>query len=309
MAVRVMSNRAVGLTYGQRALMIGAIHPRLFGGTIEHTTRLDLPYNRLARTARMFETVFLGTRAEADQALGATRRRHAAVAGRLRDAAGPHHPAGAPYSATDPHLMYLTMAFAFDSVDVLQNLLVRRLDADERERLWQDFVRWAELFGMPRNAAPATYRDFRADFAAFLAGEQPEDAPYLTDHARVVGLYLAGIKRGDYDTPPPLRPLFRTLELVIKGSLPPVVRRLYGFTWTSAHRLAFQTAARTARTLHLPPLPFVPSRLRPLEPVLHGPSERLFQLAANRERYELSRGRRSMPEAFPGPDDRRRVGS
>jgi len=29
-AVRVMSNRAVGLTYGQRALFVGALNPRLY---------------------------------------------------------------------------------------------------------------------------------------------------------------------------------------------------------------------------------------------------------------------------------------
>ena len=34
MAVRVMSTRAVGLTYGKRALVIGAVHPRLFVGTV-----------------------------------------------------------------------------------------------------------------------------------------------------------------------------------------------------------------------------------------------------------------------------------
>src|SRR5437899_92034 len=111
MAVQVMSNRAVGLTYGPRALIIGAVHPRLFVGTVENTAHRDTPYSRLAHTARMFEAVFLGTKLEADRALEFTRRRHARVTGTLPEDAGPHHPAGTPYSALDPNLMYMTMAF------------------------------------------------------------------------------------------------------------------------------------------------------------------------------------------------------
>src|SRR5882757_6310728 len=107
MAVRVMSNRAVGLTYGQRALVIGGIHPRLSVGTIAHTAHRNTPYNRLMLTARLFEAVFLGDKEEADRALEFTRRRHASVVGVLPDDAGPLSPVGTPYSANDPHLMYM----------------------------------------------------------------------------------------------------------------------------------------------------------------------------------------------------------
>lgn len=290
MAVQVMSNRAVGLTYGQRALVIGAVHPRLFVGTVEHTAHRETPYNRLTLTARLFEAVFLGTREEADRALAFTRRRHAPVVGVLSEDAGPHHPAGTPYSATDPQLMYMTMAFAFDSVDVLQRLLIRALTPGEQEALYQDFVTWAELFGMPRDAAPPTYTAFRADFDGWLASEQP----YLTGHARVVGSYLSGTRRGDYDTLLPLRPLFRTIDLVVKGSLPGRIRRMYGFRWTPAHQAAFLAATQATRAVHLEPPRFLP---RPLDPVLHGVNGPLFKILAGRERQQLRRGRLSMPDA------------
>ena len=290
MAVRVMSNRAVGLTYGQRALVIGAVHPQLFVGTVSNTAHRETPYNRLALTARLFEAVFLGSREQADRALEFTRRRHASVVGTLPEDAGPHYPAGTPYSATEPSLMYMTMAFAFDSVDVMQGLLVRPLTPGERDALWQDFVRWAELFGMPREAAPATYDDFRVDFDAYL----DSDRPHLTDHARVVGSYLIGVRRGDYDTPLPLRPLFRTIDLVVRGSLPPVVRELYHFRWTPAHQAAFLAAVRAVRTAHVDTPRFVP---RPLHPFLRGANGPLFKIVAGQERRELKRGRLSMPDA------------
>ena len=290
MAVQVMSNRAVGLTYGQRALVIGAVHPRLYVGTVEHTRHRETPYNRLMLTARLFEAVFLGSKADADRALAFTKRRHASVQGVLPEDAGAHYPAGTPYSAVDPHLMYMTMAFTFDSVQHMQNLLVRRLTQDENERLWQDFVRWAELFGMPRDAAPATYPEFRADFDGYLASGKP----YLTDEARVVGSYLAGVKRAEYDLPPPMRPVFRTMDLLVKGSLPPLIRDMYGFRWTPAHEAAFRTAVLGARTLYVRPPRFVP---HPLQPILHGRNGRAFAIVAHTERRQLRRGRYSMPEA------------
>ncbi len=297
MAVQVMSNRAVGLTYGQRALVIGAVHPQLAVGTIEQTAHRQTPYNRLMLTARLFETVFLGTTAEADRALEYTRRKHATVNGALPEPAGPHYPAGTRYSASDPHLMYMTMAFTFDSVHHMQNLLVRRLSPDESERLWQDFLRWGELFGMPRAAAPASYPEFRASFDTYLGS----DRLFLTDEARIVGSYLAGAKRGDYDVPAPVRPLFRTLDLVVKGSLPPHVRTMYGFRWTPAHQAAFRAAVQGARTLYLQPPRFVP---RPLDAVLRGSNKGPFKVVAHTERRQLQHGRYSMPEAIAAREAR-----
>jgi uncharacterized protein (DUF2236 family) len=295
MAVQVMSNRAVGLTYGQRALVIGAAHPQLAVGTIEQTAHRETPYNRLMLTARLFEAVFLGTKDEADRALEFTRRKHQTVSGELAESAGPHYPAGTAYSASDPHLMYMTMAFAFDSAHRMQNLLVRRLADEESERLWQDFVRWAELFGMPRSAAPATYPAFRAEFDDYLAS----DRLHLTEQARVVGCYLAGAKRGDYDVPAPLRPLFRTIDLVVKGSLPRRIRKLYGFRWTVAHQTAYRGVVQGTRALYLQPPRFVP---RPLDPVLRGSNQGPFKIVADAERRQLRRGRYSMPEALAFPE-------
>jgi uncharacterized protein (DUF2236 family) len=292
MAVRVMSNRAVGLTYGQRALVIGAVHPRLYVGTVQHTQHRETPYNRLMLTARLFETVFLGTKQEADRALEFTRRKHTTVRGVLPEDAGRHHPAGTPYSAEDPHLMYMTMAFTFDSVDRMQELLVRPLSPRDREALWQDFVRWGELFGMPRSAAPRSYPEFRESFDDYLAS----DELFLTDEARVVGSYLAGAKRGDYDTAPPLRPLFRTMDLVVKGSLPERIRSMYGFRWTAAQEVAYRAAVQGARTLYLRPPRFAP---RPLSPIAKGSNGELFKIVARAERWHLKRGRLSMPEVVP----------
>ena len=69
MARRVHGERAVGLLYGQRALLIGALEPLTYTGTMLSTRSGDRPFKRLARTAKIQETIFLGTSAEADEAL------------------------------------------------------------------------------------------------------------------------------------------------------------------------------------------------------------------------------------------------
>ena len=90
---RVHAERAVGLNYGQRALMIGAAHPVNFIGTQASTRSGARPFLRLAHTAKVFETIFFGTRAEADRALAFVERLHHRVHGHLDEPAG-RWPAG-----------------------------------------------------------------------------------------------------------------------------------------------------------------------------------------------------------------------
>jgi uncharacterized protein (DUF2236 family) len=100
----VHEERAVGLLYGQRALGIGAISPLNFVGTLRHTRSLERPFQRPVHTAKAFETIFFGSRA--------------------------------------------------DLAQVFYELFVRPLTDPEREELWQDYVRFGELFGMPAQAGP-----------------------------------------------------------------------------------------------------------------------------------------------------------
>ncbi|WP_280263827.1 oxygenase MpaB family protein [Nocardia wallacei] len=287
---RVMRKRAVGLTYGQRALVIGAVHPLLYVGTAENTEHRTTPYTRLALTGRLFEAVFLGSREEADRALAFTRKKHVRVQGSLPEDAGARYPAGSGYSAMDPHLMFMTMAFTFDSAEVMYDLLVRKLTAGEREDLYQDYVRWGELFGMPRAAAPASYPAFRRYFDDYLAS----DEPHLTDEARLVGAYLAG-KQVPYPMPMPLHQVTSSVFLLIQGSLPPRIRAMYGIDWGAREELAYRTLARGVRTAHIT-FPLSP---RPLRTTLAGPSAPVYRLLTKREHALVKSGRPSMPGVDP----------
>jgi uncharacterized protein (DUF2236 family) len=132
---RVHEQRAVGLLYGQRALAIGATNPLNFVGTISHTRARATPFQRLVKTAKMFENVFFGSRAEADRVLATVANLHQSVEGSLPEDAGKLK-AGTPYSAYDPELMLWTVAVIADSAQVFYEMFVRPLSERERERLW-----------------------------------------------------------------------------------------------------------------------------------------------------------------------------
>jgi uncharacterized protein (DUF2236 family) len=236
---RVQEQRAVGLFYGQRALCIGALAPLNYVGTSEHTAAKDRPFKRLAHTGVWFETVMMGSRDEADKVLAAVHKMHSRVNGALPEDAGPY-PAGTPYDALDPALMLWTVAVMMDSAECFHDLLVRRLGDREREALWQDYIRFAELFGMPRDAAPPTYPEFRAYYDGFLAG----DKLWLTDEARFVGRATA------FEIPMARRmqPFKRLHDIIMLGSLPRRVRRIYDLPWSPAHAAAFKAAVSAVRT-------------------------------------------------------------
>ncbi len=284
----LQEERLVGLFYGQRALAIGALHPVNYTGTSQATSGRAKPFRRLARTAGDFEAIFLGTRAQADKVLAKVHTLHERVRGELHEDAGPY-PAGTRYAAFDPELMLWTVAVIADSTQWFYELFVRALSAGEREALWQDFVRFGELFGLPREAMPATYDAFRAWWDERLAS----DGMHLTDEARYMGRAVA------FEIPLPAlnQPAKRVHDLIMLGSMPPRVRELYGLSWSRAQARAFPLAVGALRGLR---------RVAP-RAVTHGSNVRSFALVRDTEQRRLDAGRPT-PQ-LPALRGRERVGA
>ncbi len=273
---RVHAERVVGLNYGQRALMLGAGHPVNFIGTQANTRSGSRPFLRLAHTAKIFETIFFGSRAEADEALAIVERMHQRVRGELSQAAGPWA-AGTTYSAFDPELMLWTVAVIADSAEVLYETFVRRLEPDERDALWRDYVRFGELFGMPRHAVPATYRDFRDYWEEMWTGGEL----HLTPEAREVALAVA------FEIPLPfyLHPQREVHNLILAGTLPPRAREMFGVRWSLVHQAAFTALVRGLRAAR----PITPRRIR------RGPNTASFELVAESEKRLVAAGKATLP--------------
>jgi uncharacterized protein (DUF2236 family) len=269
---KVHEERAVGLFYGQRALCIGALMPLNYVGTSQHSYAKLTPFKRLAHTGEAFETIYFGSRAEADKVLAYVRRLHDRVRGTLPHDAGAT-PAGTPYSANDPALMLWTVAVIADSAQCFYELFIRRLRDSEREALWQDYLRFGELFGMPRDGAPQSYAAFRAYWHERLHS----DEAYLTDEARYVGYATA------FEIPMPRinQPGKRVHDLVMLGSLPPRVRALYRLPFERRQAIAYRAAVQAVRRAR---------RLAP-DSIARGYNTRSFEMVARTERWRIANGK------------------
>ena len=135
--------------------------------------------------------------------------------------------------------MLWTLTVIADSGREMYETLVRPLDPEERERLWQDYVRFGELFGLPRSAVPASHVEFKAWFDGRLA------APGLmaTEH----GLEMAPLVAFRQPVPAAARGNLAIQNHLIKGTLPPRVREIFGIRWSRAHERSFQALAAAHR--------------------------------------------------------------
>lgn len=237
-ARRVHEERAVGVLYGQRALLIGALEPLTYTGTMLSTRSENLPFLRLARTAKIQEVVLLGTREEADRALDSVHKLHERVEGRLPWAAG-KHPPGTRYAALDPKSMLWTLAVIADSARAMFEALVRPLSATERDGLWRDYMLFGELFGLSRQDMPDSYQAF----SAWMAERMRSPDLHATPHA----LEMAPLTAFEHPVPAIARPALHVNNLIIKGTLPERVREIFGIRWSHFHEASFRVIAAAHR--------------------------------------------------------------
>ena len=266
---RVHEERAVGLLYGQRSLLMQATHPVAFTGLLASTGGVDAPFQRLVRTAKIMEMIYFGSCRDADRITGAVRKMHGRVRGTTDRRAGPH-PAGTPYSANDPQFLLWILACLADSALVLHRVFVGDLTGPERERFWEDYVLVGELFGLDPGDAPATYAEFRDYMRERVASRDL----HVTPEARELGRRVAF----DLPLPVPRRAALPAINLAVTGSLPSRVRRLYGIHWTAAHEAAYQTLVRSHRLSR----PVVPIALK------RGSCARDYEMVARTEKQRLS---------------------
>lgn len=263
---KVHGERAVGLLYGQRALLMQATHPVAFTGLVGSTSGLEAPFERLVRTAKIMESVYFGDRAEADRVTSRVRTMHSHVQGEIDRSAGPH-PAGTPYAADRPDMLLWILACLADSALVVYRAFVAPLDDPaQRERYWSDYLLLGELFGLPREQAPPDYQAFRD----YMRERVHSDELFVTDVARELGRRVAL----ELPLPASRRAALPAVNLAVLGTLPPRIRSLYGLAWSPAREAAFQALARGTRLAR----PLLPHDVR------RGRSARDYEAVARAER-------------------------
>lgn len=238
---------------GPRALLMQAAHPLAVEGLLAHTSSLDEPYERLARTAEVLNEIGFGTREGADRMCRRVRAMHRRVHGELERDAGPF-PAGTPYAADDPKLLMWVLFSLVDSGIVVYERFVSSMSSDEKERYWSDFRVVGSLFGLTDSEMPADLAEldaYRHDI--FASGEL-----VVTDWART--------RAREIVLEPPvsikLRPLVEAVNFITVALLPRAIRKQYGFAPLPPTPLRNVAVAATAEYVKRGVLPFVPGRLR-----------------------------------------------
>jgi uncharacterized protein (DUF2236 family) len=249
---RVHRERALALS-GPRALLMQAAHPLAVFGLLSHSSALEEPYDRLARTAQTMDTIAFGSRADADAITRRVRAMHKRVSGRLPRAIGPY-PAGTPYRADDPELLLWVLFTLVDSALVVYRKYVGPLSRADEAALWEDYKVVGRLFGLRLADMPATLADLDAYRRRMLEGDELLVTEWARDRARAIVLR----------PPVPLlaRPLLETANFVTVALLPDAIREQYGFPALPPVLLRRALVAGGAEYVRRAVLPLLPSRLR-----------------------------------------------
>jgi uncharacterized protein (DUF2236 family) len=231
---------------GPRALLMQATHPVAFEGFFAHTGAMDAPYERLARTAKVMDTIAFGSRVEADRATRRVRAMHARVRGELAQPAG-RFPAGTPFAADDPELLLWVLATLVDSALVVYDRYVGSLSHAERDAYWQDYRVIGRLFGLHDDEMPQDIHAFDAYMTRMIHG----DDLFVTSAARELAIEIV------MRPPVPLirRPVLELVNFITVGLLPSRLRREYGLRWDPLRSLALRGGAAYAKRVLVPLAP------------------------------------------------------
>jgi len=249
---RVNRERTLALA-GPRALLMQAAHPLAVAGLLAHSTALDEPYDRLARTAEVLTTIGVGSRRDADRVTARVRAAHGRVRGRLPRAVGPY-PAGTPYRADDPELLMWVLFTLVDSATLVYRKYVGDLSRDDEAALWDDYRVVGRLFGLADSEMPATLDELDDYRLEMLEGGHLFVSDWARERARAIVLA------------PPVpwlaRPVLETVNFITIALLPDTIREQYGFSPLPPAVVRKALVAGGAVYGKRAVVPFLPARLR-----------------------------------------------
>jgi uncharacterized protein (DUF2236 family) len=249
---RVHRERALALA-GPRALLMQAAHPLAVSGLLAHSTAVEDPYERLARTAEVMGTIGFGERADADRATRTVRAMHRWVTGTLREPVGPY-PAATTYRADDPELLMWVLFTLVDSGLVVYRTYVGALSREEEAGYWNDYRVVGRLFGLKARDMPRTLADLDDYRRSMLEGDSLHVTDWARERARAIVL----------DPPVPwlAQPLLETVNFITIALLPDRIRREYGFAPVPPAFLRKALVRAGGEYVKRAVVPFLPDRLR-----------------------------------------------
>jgi uncharacterized protein (DUF2236 family) len=230
-------NREVVVVAGWgRAILLQMAHPAVAAGVHQHSSfrgSLLSSFRRLHSTVGARLSLTFGDTEQMIAAAAGINTIHDRVRGRIREGADN------AYSAHDPDLQRWVHATLLESIPLAYELLVGPLTPRERDRYCAEATIMEPLLGMPAGWLP---RD-SAQLDVYMRGMLGGGTIAVTDTSRALARAVL--------YPPGWRvawPAFRPMQLVTVGSLPPSLRRAYGFEWRARDARALARWGALLRT-------------------------------------------------------------
>jgi uncharacterized protein (DUF2236 family) len=240
---RIDREAAVFLGAG-RALLLQLAHPWVAAAISEHSRTFADPIGRFHRTFNIVFTMVFGTTGQAFACARRLHRRHAAISGRLAEAAGAFA-AGSFYRANDVAALRWVHATLTETAVVAYQLLDFPLSVADRERYYAETQLFAALFGIPQSALPQSWDEF-AGYVEYMFGS---DILAVSGAARrVADALFAGVPHW-----------YRALTGRL---LPPRLRYEFGLPFGVPEQRSADRALGAIRRVH----PWIPDRLRYVAP-------------------------------------------
>jgi uncharacterized protein (DUF2236 family) len=225
-----------------RAILLQLAHPAVAAGVHDHSSFRG---SLLSSFWRLHSTIG----AMLSLTFGDTEQMIAAAAGinTIHDRVRGHEGTGEAYSAHDPDLQRWVHATLLESIPLTYELLVGPLTPLERDRYCLEAAIMEPLLGMPDGWLPRE----QAQLDAYMRQTLASGSIVVTDTSRALARAVLYPPRWYVAWP-----AFRPMQLLTIGSLPPSIRRAYGFEWRArdARALARWTAALRTMLRLLPPL-------------------------------------------------------
>jgi len=223
-------NREVIVVAGWgRAILLQLAHPAVAAGVHHHSSfrgSLLSSFRRLHSTVGAMLSLTFG---DTEQMITAAARINA-IHDRVR---------GDAYSAHDPDLQRWVHATLLESIPLTYESLAGPLTLRERDRYCSEAAIMEPLLGMPAGWLPRDSAQLDTYMREMLAG----GSIVVTDTSRAVARAVL--------YPPQWYvawPAFRAMQLLTIGSLPPSIRRAYGFEWRARDVRAFARWTALLRT-------------------------------------------------------------
>ena len=252
-----ISREMIVLVGWGRAILLQLAHPAIAAGLRDHSSFRAGVRSRVRRMRSTVGAMLSITFGDTEEMIAAAARINT-IHDRVR---------GTDYSAHDPELQRWVHATLLDSVPCVYERLVGPLSSAQRDQYCLEAALMEPLLGIPAGSLP---RD-RSELDTYIRNVSTSGILDVTDTSRALAravLYPPGWCVA--------WPVFRALQLLTIGSLPPAIRAAYGFAWRERDARALARWTRVLRILIrvLPPAvrqwPAARRRIGPVPPMIAG---------------------------------------